>query len=64
MTIPMTHMDTGKTADVHPNEVAHMKQHGWREAVPVAVVPPPPPPPAPPVPPSKRETLTIPRKGV
>jgi len=60
-TVPMTHMDTGKTADVHPDEVANWRKDGWRESA-----PPPPPsvPPPPPVPPSKRETLTIPRKGV
>jgi hypothetical protein len=38
----MTHVDTGKTADVHPNEVDNMKPYGWRVSVP-AVVPPPPP---------------------
>lgn len=26
-TVPMAR--EGKTADVHPNEVEHMKQHGW-----------------------------------
>lgn len=60
--ILMIHIDTGKTADVHPNEIDHMKQYGWRESE--AAPPPPPSVPPPPVPPSKRETLTIPRKGV
>jgi hypothetical protein len=45
-TIPMTHLDTGKTADVHPNEVENMKAHGWREAAPASLPPPPAPPPS------------------
>lgn len=29
-TIPMVNHDTGKTADVHPDEVATWSRHGWR----------------------------------
>lgn len=43
-TILMTHLDTGKTADVHPAEVENMKAHGWREPVAPAPSPLPPPP--------------------
>jgi len=43
-TVPMKHLDTGKTADVHPDEVENWKPHGWREAAPAAALPPPPPP--------------------
>lgn len=28
-TIPMIRTDDGKPADVHPDEVEHMKLHGW-----------------------------------
>jgi hypothetical protein len=28
-TIPMIRTEDGKPADVHPDEVEHMKQHGW-----------------------------------
>lgn len=31
-TIPMLHPETGASADVHPAEVKHMKDHGWLEA--------------------------------
>lgn len=30
MTIRMFRSDDGKTADIHPDEVEHMKLHGWR----------------------------------
>jgi hypothetical protein len=30
-TVPMFNPDNGKTADVHPDEVANMKSCGWRE---------------------------------
>jgi hypothetical protein len=29
-TIPMVNPDTGKTADVHPDEVANWQAFGWR----------------------------------
>jgi hypothetical protein len=39
----MQNPETGKTADVHPNEVDNWKAHGWREAAPtIAPLPPPP----------------------
>ena len=61
-TVSMHNPETGKTADVHADEVSNWKKHGWRES---DVAPPPPSVPPPPVPPVvKRETLTIPRKGV
>lgn len=45
-TVPMKHLDTGKTADVHSDEVDNWKAHGWRE-VETAPAPLPPPPAAP-----------------
>lgn len=38
----MHNPETGKTADVHPDEVANWKAAGWRESAPVAGLPPPP----------------------
>jgi hypothetical protein len=29
-TVPMVHVDSGKTADVHPAEVDNWASHGWR----------------------------------
>lgn len=34
MTVKMKNPETGKEADIHPNEVEHMKSHGWEEAQP------------------------------
>jgi hypothetical protein len=31
-TIRMIRHDDGKTGDIHPNEVEHMKAHGWTVA--------------------------------
>lgn len=30
MTVKMTRTSDGKTADIHPDEVAHMRRHGWQ----------------------------------
>ena len=34
MTVKMKNPETGKEADIHPNEVEHMKAHGWQEVQP------------------------------
>lgn len=52
----MTHIDTGKTANVHPDEVVNWKPHGWRESAPTVM--PLPPPPAP----EARPKLGLPKK--
>lgn len=48
-TVPMHNPDTGKTADVHPDEVSNWKAVGWREVAAPAPIPAPlaPPPVAP-----------------
>lgn len=58
-TTPMTHIDSGKTADVHVDEVDNWKVHGWREGAPIAPPPPlvSPPPGAPPA--QSKPTLSL-----
>jgi hypothetical protein len=53
----MHNPETGKTADVHPNEVDNWKAVGWRE-VKAALAPSLPPPPAP-----AKPQLGLPGKG-
>lgn len=57
-TISMTHLDTGKTADVHPAEVENMKAHGWRESAAPNLTPSPLPPP----PSSIKPQLSMPKR--
>lgn len=56
-TVSMVHIDTGKTADVHPDEVENMKAADYRVvAEKPSQVPPLPPVPAPA---AKRDTLSL-----